>query len=212
MALVLGISAPTIAAPKAASVKLVMVEVEDHELMSAHQLQPTTIEPGGLFVPPDVAKEWLDLGLLPGDVIRFANGSPTTDHFYVADGVTVLDIVRNGKPVIIHIMAHGKSSAQVDLSADQFKELVDATTRGPIATPVRIDDNPSGVRMVDMLVPLYIEAYGTRSSPRLPTSTRTLPTRVLDWTSAPYLNAAVPSINACGTNKAYAAVMSMIAV
>jgi hypothetical protein len=36
--------------------------------------------------------------------------------------------------------------------------------------------------------------------------------RVLAWSSARYLNAAVPSINACGTNKAYAAVMSMIPV
>jgi S1-C subfamily serine protease len=159
MALVLGVSAPTIAAPKAASVKLVMVEVDDHEMAFSNQLQPTTIEPGGLFVPPDVAKEWLELGLLPGDIIRFANGSPTTDHFYVADGVTVLDIVRNGKPAIIHIMAHGKSTAQVDLSADSFKDLIDATTRGPIATPLLVDNKPSGVRVIDMLVPLYIQLY-----------------------------------------------------
>jgi hypothetical protein len=157
--LVLGVSAPTIAAPKAASVKLVMVEVDDHEMSFSNQLPPTTIEPGGLFVPPDAAKEWLDLGLLPGDIIRFANGSPTTDHFYVADGVTVLDIVRNGKPVIIHIMAHGKPAAQVDLSADQFKDLNDAMTRGPISTPLLVDNKPSGVRMIDMLVPLYIQLY-----------------------------------------------------
>jgi hypothetical protein len=152
MALALGLATPASAAPAA---KLIMVELENYELSFANPLPAATAEPGGLLVPPDVAKEWLDLGLLPGDVIRFKNGRAARDDFYVGDGVTVIDLIRNGKPVILHIVAHGRSTSKAELTADQWKELDDTIAKAPIATPVEHDGEPSGVRIVDLLMSLY---------------------------------------------------------
>jgi hypothetical protein len=151
MALVLATGAAN-AAPQP---KIIMIELETHELTFSHQLPPTMAEPGGLFVPPDADKEWLELGLLPGDIIRYANGSAVTDHFFVADGVSVLDVIRNGKPIELHILVHGASTESNDLTDVQFKELVAAANNGPISTPLLRDGKPSGVRIVDMMMSIY---------------------------------------------------------
>ena len=151
VALVLGTGVAS-AAPQP---KIVMIELETHELSFRNELPPTMSEPGGLFVPPDADKSWLELGLMPGDIIRYANGSAVTDHLMVGDGVTVLDVVRSGKPIVLHILVHGDSTDSNDLTDVQFKELVATVSKGPISTPLLRDGRPSGVRIIDMMMMIY---------------------------------------------------------
>ena len=156
VAILLAIATTAAAAP--AKPTLISVEI-DHEIgfrTFRHGLPPATTEPGGFQVPIGVDPEWLELGLRPGDLVRYANGSPVADRLLVSDGVLVLDIVRNGKPVVLHIVIRGKSSRAVKLTGDDFKDLVERTANGPLSTPMQIGNAPSGVRIIDMVLSIQI--------------------------------------------------------
>jgi S1-C subfamily serine protease len=114
------------------------------------------VEPGGLVVPPDADKEWFKIGLRPGDVIRFANGSAVSGRLMIGDGLTILDVVRGGKPLVLHITIHAKTTREAKLTGFQFDELVALTARAPLSTPVTLNGKPSGVRISDILVSLHI--------------------------------------------------------
>jgi C-terminal processing protease CtpA/Prc len=110
-------------------------------------LQQAVDEPGGVAVDSDPM--WTKLGLKPGDVIRSENGRPVGDRILLGPGPLLLEITRNGKPVLMRLMLRGKDHHRTKLTDDEFDEVVERTKQGPLATPLRAHGQPSGVRVID---------------------------------------------------------------
>jgi hypothetical protein len=156
VAVAVALAAPVAAAP--AQPALIMVEVDEDLGYSSflHPLPNATTEPGGLVVPTDADAEWFKIGLQPGDIIRYSNGNAVTGRLLIGDGITILDVVRGGKPMVLHVTIHAKSTREVKLTDYQFDELVALTARAPLSTPVTLHNKPSGVRISDILVSLHV--------------------------------------------------------
>jgi len=110
-------------------------------------LVAVTEEPGGLAVPIAGTADFARYGLQPGDVIRAVNGSLVFDTVRVSEGVTVLDVVRQRKPLLIKIVMHGKTTSTTSLTNLEYLDLLDRLASPPFSTPVLRDGKPSGVRI-----------------------------------------------------------------
>ena len=150
-------SATAVAAPVTGRpIKAVNLEI-DHEHVIILAGTPATEEPGGMRVPDDAGDEWREIGLLPGDTVRDLNGSALSEQLVIGSGVSVLEIQRGGKPLLLRLVIHDPSPAEVTLSDAQWKDMLDSISgRTPLATPMMHDGRPSGVRVVDMLLALNL--------------------------------------------------------
>lgn len=162
MGLKVPILAVLVAATAAAAptMPVVNIEVERDALGHSFFLQAgaAEAEPGGLVVPAGAGPEWTGLGLKPGDVIRYRDGSPAAEHIIVADGMTVFDIVRNGKPMLVRVIVHGSPFEQSTLKETDYHDVVKRISNGdPHSTPVTSNGKPSGVRITDSLLSFDLE-------------------------------------------------------
>jgi hypothetical protein len=110
-------------------------------------LLAVTEEPGGLAVPIEGTADFARYGLQPGDVIRAANGSLVFDTLRVSEGVTVLDVVRQHKPLLIKIVLHGKTTNATSLTNLEYLDLLDRLSSPPFSIPVLRNGKASGVRI-----------------------------------------------------------------
>jgi type II secretory pathway component PulC len=110
-------------------------------------LVAVTEEPGGLAVPIAGTADFARYGLQPGDVIRGVNGSLVFDTVRVSEGVTVLDVVRQHKPLLIKVVLHGKSTSTTSLTNLEYLALIDRLASPPFSSPVLRDGKASGVRI-----------------------------------------------------------------
>jgi len=138
------------------------VELEHKQLsnrLSASSLAQATVEPGGLEVVAGSNAEWFALGFKPGDIIIAENGSPVGERMYISDGVHVFDVLRNKKPLVIRVVIHPGARRTRTIEEERFDKLVehvnDATDTRSV--PVKNAAGPSGVRVIDTLLGLYLE-------------------------------------------------------
>jgi len=138
--------------------KLVSIELDKEFTFHAFRkdLPAATEEPGGLVVPVDAGPEYIEIGLQPGDLLRYVNGTPAGDNLLISEGVYVFDVVRGGKPLLVHLVVHGAASSSSKLDDDDWASLQAALKRGPLATPMTVNGKPSGVRITDMLIAIHL--------------------------------------------------------
>ncbi|MFT3696764.1 MAG: hypothetical protein QM831_26720 [Kofleriaceae bacterium] len=139
--------------------KLVMLEVDhiDTTFSYTSQLPLETREPGGLLVPPAASSEWLRVGLQPGDIVESVNGSHVGDHFYIQEGVTIVELLRAGKPVLLHLTIHPEDTGTIDLTQDRFLDMVGVIHKDPIGAPLLQHGQASGVRSLELLLSIYLQ-------------------------------------------------------
>ncbi len=139
--------------------KLVSIELDKEFSFHAFRkdLPAATEEPGGSLVPVDAAPEYMEIGLQPGDVLRYVNGAPAGDSLSISEGVYVFDVVRGGKPLLIHLVVHGAASSSSKLDDDDWNLLQAALKRGPLSTPMTVNGKPSGVRITDLLITIHLQ-------------------------------------------------------
>jgi hypothetical protein len=143
-----------------AAPKVVEVEVQHdqfHYLAFLNTPPQATDEPGGWKIPDKLSKEWAAIGLHPGDIVRYVNGSPAGDRMIIGEGVTVLELERGGQRVFLRVTVHGKANRTVTLTQHAFERIVEQTHTGQLATPVQQNGAPSGVRIIDMLLSIHVE-------------------------------------------------------
>lgn len=157
MSCLLGLTLTT-SAMAAPPTKLVSIELDKEFSFRAFRkdLLAVTEEPGGLVVPVDAGPEYMEIGLQPGDVIRYVNGTPASDGLRVTEGRYVFDVVRGGKPLIVRLVVHGAASSSTKLDDDEWTSLLDALKRGPLSTPMTVNGKPSGVRIIDLVITIHI--------------------------------------------------------
>lgn len=164
-AAVLAGSAPIAAAPGARPIPgppIISIELEHKQIgtrLLATSLAQAQVEPGGLEVAANSPADWFTLGFKPGDVIVAENGSPVGERLYISDGIHVFDVLRAGKPLMLRVVIRPPARRTRTLEEDRFDKLVehvgDATdTR---AVPVRDARGPSGVRVVDTLLGMFVD-------------------------------------------------------
>jgi S1-C subfamily serine protease len=147
------------AAPKPT---LVNVEVERDALgyqSFLSQLPAAEVEPGGLLVPQQPGAHWLAMGLKPGDVIRYFDGTPAADRIMVRDGVNVFEIVRNGKPIVLRVLVHSPSTETSTLRETDFQDVLKRIVGpDPHSTVVKNKAGAiTGVRVTNMLLGFSVE-------------------------------------------------------
>ncbi|CAN5137507.1 hypothetical protein BH11MYX1_BH11MYX1_39260 [soil metagenome] len=157
MSCLLGLALATSAAG-APPTKLVSIELDKEFSFRSFMkdLPAATDEPGGLVIPVDAGPEYLEIGLQPGDLLRYINGAPASDNLRINQGLFIFDVVRGGKPVVIHLMVHGTTTSSVKLDDDDWQSLQSALKRGPLSTPMTVHGRPSGVRIIDLLLTIHI--------------------------------------------------------
>ncbi|MEO8554252.1 MAG: hypothetical protein ABI678_29955 [Kofleriaceae bacterium] len=110
-------------------------------------LVTVTEEPGGLAVPIEGTADFARYGLQPGDVIRGVNGNLVYDTVRVSEGVTMLDVVRQHRSLLIKLVLHGKATSAANLTNLEYLDLLDGLASPPFSIPVLRDGKASGVRI-----------------------------------------------------------------
>jgi S1-C subfamily serine protease len=103
------------------------------------------VEPGGRLVPRDAAASWFAIGLKPGDVIVREGGRPVGNLLVLAEGGELLEIVRDGRTVLLRVTIHGEVTREVVVD----DAALHSAARRAIATPIKRDGHATGVRMLD---------------------------------------------------------------
>jgi hypothetical protein len=160
--LVLALAARGQAAPsRAPAPTVIVVEVDRSKLNYVAfltKLPQATAEPGGFEITAQAPKEWFLLGLEVGDVIRAENGRPVEDRLIVGDGLLLLDVIRKGKLVMLRITVYSKPTDTHVLKPQAMDSLVDLTNQpGERSAPVQRNGVPSGVRVIDTILTLYLD-------------------------------------------------------
>lgn len=142
--------------------QMIHVELEHKQLgtrLASSSLKQATIEPGGLEIVASSPPEWFALGFKAGDVIIAENGSPVGERMYVGDGIHVFDVRRAGKPLIIRVVIHPAQRRSRTLDEDRYDKLVEHAkdTSDVRVVPLKNATGPSGVRIVDTLIGLYMD-------------------------------------------------------
>lgn len=138
------------------------VELEHKQLGSrliASSLKQATTEPGGLEISATSPAEWFTLGFKVGDVIVAENGSPVGERMYVGDGIHVFEVLRAGKPLLIRAVIYPATRRTRMLDEDRYDKLVEHVkdTTDTRVVPLKNKTGPSGVRVVDTLIGLYMD-------------------------------------------------------
>jgi hypothetical protein len=139
----------------AAPVPVITVDLDLDKIETLELLTPdlpwNEQEPGGMIVPPFANRSWFTIGLKPGDIIRYEDGHATTSNPSVGEGVTVLDIVRDAKPMLLRIVVHGDRRRVVSVNDGDVHGLAHrvAAAKSPIVTPIHKGTVATGVRIVD---------------------------------------------------------------
>ncbi len=159
----LGLGSASVAAPAPKAIsgpQIVNVELEHKQLrLLSSSLQQATAEPGGLEILATSPPDWFALGFLPGDVILAENGSPVGERMYVADGTHVFDVLRNKRLILIRVVIHPPTRRTRMIDEERYDKLLehakDATDIRVV--PLKNAAGPSGVRVVDTLLGLFLE-------------------------------------------------------
>lgn len=128
-------------------VSAITIELPEEGAPALTGLVQITEEPGGLAVPIEATAELSRYGLLPGDVIRAANGSLVFDSLRVSEGTTVLEVIRQHKPLLIKIVLRGKASATTSMTHLEYLDLLERLHSPPYGVTVLRGGKPSGVRV-----------------------------------------------------------------
>ncbi|MBA2543936.1 MAG: PDZ domain-containing protein [Deltaproteobacteria bacterium] len=140
---------------------VIQIELEHNQLghrSFSSKLSQATVEPGGFEVTAGSPAEWFAIGFKTGDIILAENGSPVGERMFLNDGIHVFDVVRNKKPIMLRVIVHPASRRTRTLDEQRFDKLVEhAKTSDPRSTPLRNASGPSGVRVIDTLLSLYLE-------------------------------------------------------
>jgi S1-C subfamily serine protease len=140
---------------RAAPTPVVTVDLDTDKIESVELISPdlpwNDQEPGGMLVPPFANQSWFAIGLRAGDIIRYADGRPVSSNPSVSEGITFLDIVRDGKPLVLRIVMHGDKRRVVSVNDGDVHGLAHrvAAAKQPLVTPVRKGTVATGVRIVD---------------------------------------------------------------
>ncbi|HUJ61270.1 MAG TPA: hypothetical protein VLX92_22355 [Kofleriaceae bacterium] len=135
------------AAADPAGPPLVTVEVADSELDISEMLQPLAWshdDPVGVIVPPGPCL-WNKVGLVAGDIILRDNGKPVDGPPLLGEGQELLDIVRDGRPLLVRVIIHGDATQEVEVSDAAVRELVHGQDK--LAVPVVRAGATVGVRV-----------------------------------------------------------------
>jgi hypothetical protein len=166
LGLALAMVSPSIAAPKPTPAPpLIQIQLEYAQLrklqLSRSRLPQATVEPGGLEVTQAVDPDWLTLGLEVGDLIIAENGRPIGERLQLTEGTYVFEVLRNRKLVLLRIVVHPNQQRTRTIDEDRYDRLLEmaaGSASDPHSTPVRgTNGQPSGVRVIDMLLGLYLE-------------------------------------------------------
>jgi hypothetical protein len=151
--------ATTTAAASPPPVILLDVDRDQLDGIVWSQLPPSEVEPGGLVVPANADASWFTVGLKPGDILRYLDGEAAVGLILLRDGVNLLEIERNRKPLLLRVTIHGPALATARLRETEFEELAKqlASVSDPHTTVVRRKDVPSGVRVVTSLLRFSID-------------------------------------------------------
>lgn len=147
------------AAVAQAAPQVIEVEVERAELAASWTALPDhDLEPGGAIVPPNADAAWRRIGLQPGDIVRFVDGKPAQAVDEPRDGITLYEIERGGRRMLVRVMIHGKDALKAELSESAFQNILDRIIDpDPRTVPVRDKRGPSGVRVIDFFLGIHLE-------------------------------------------------------
>jgi hypothetical protein len=148
---------PVTAAPRTPTVIAIEIEHDKFEHIGfGEQLPMAEEEPGGFLVPKNADPKWFALGLKPDDIIVTEDGRPVGEMLLISDGLTLLGVLRKGKPVILAITIHPEPHQTLEIDDDSMKRL--QTMNPPFAIPVRNKHgNPTGMRVIDILIAAYVK-------------------------------------------------------
>ncbi len=154
--------APELSAAPTVQTPVIVVELE-HTTLGHHiffsKLTQATVEPGGIEVNASSPPEWLTIGFKPGDLVITENGSPIGERLMFSDGIHLFDVIRNKKAMILKVIVHPAPRRSKTVDESNFDKLVDvvSTPNDVRSTPVNNAAGPSGVRVIDTILSLYLE-------------------------------------------------------
>lgn len=160
VALAAGLS---LAAPKRTAPAVVQTELEYTQVrrLQLSALPLTSVEPGGLEVTGSADPDWLTLGFEVGDLIVAENGRAIGERLRLHEGTYVFDVLRKRKLVLVRIVVHPPGHKSQTIDEDRFDKLLEMAANAPHdpqSTPVHgANGQPSGVRVIDTLLGLYLE-------------------------------------------------------
>lgn len=164
LGLALAVVTPALAAPRSTAPQLVQIELDQAQArklqLIRHKLPQATVEPGGLEITPNADPDWLTVGFKVGDLIVAENGHAVGERLILHEGVYMFDVIRNKKLVVVRLVIHPSPRKTRVLDEDRYDKLLDVanTPNDPHSTPVRGPAGPSGVRVIDTLLGLYMDA------------------------------------------------------
>jgi hypothetical protein len=149
----------TAAVAQAAPTQVVDIEVDRAQLAASWSTLPEhDLEPGGAIVPANADASWFRIGLQANDIVRSVDGDPVKSLDEPSDGLTIFELDRNGRRVLVRVMIHGKDAVKAELSESTFQDILDRfADPDPRVTPVRDKRGPSGVRVADFFLGIHLE-------------------------------------------------------
>lgn len=134
----------------AAPPTVIQVDVDLEKLDRESDLKFSESEPLGLAVTLDGGRYWQQIGCKVGDLIQRMDGDPTsTSQSGFSEGVHSVELLRDGKPVLLRVVVHGPQLRTVHLTASDAADVVtriDRSGAGAIAIPLK---HAQGVRMIE---------------------------------------------------------------
>jgi hypothetical protein len=144
---------------QAAPTQVVDIEVDRAQLAASWSTLPEhDLEPGGVIVPASADASWFRIGLQANDIVRYVDGDPVQSLDEPSDGLTMIELDRNGRRVLVRVMIHGKDSVKAELGESSYQDVLDRLADpDPRVIPVRDKRGPSGVRVVDFFLGIHLE-------------------------------------------------------
>ncbi|HEY1814068.1 MAG TPA: PDZ domain-containing protein [Kofleriaceae bacterium] len=134
----------------AAPPTVLQVDVDLEKLDRESDLKFSETEPIGLAVTMDGGRYWQQIGCKVGDLIQRMDGDPTsTSQSGFSEGVHSVELLRDGKPVLLRVVVHGPVLRTVHLTASDAADVVtriDRSGAGAIAIPLK---HAQGVRVIE---------------------------------------------------------------
>jgi S1-C subfamily serine protease len=142
-----------------AAPQVIEVEVDRAQLATSWTALPDhDVEPGGAIVPPNADASWLRIGLQAGDIVRYVDGKPAQAVDEPRDGITLYEVDRGARRLVLRVLIHGKDSLKAELSESAFQNVLDRVVDPePRTLPVRDKRGPSGVRVIDFFLGIHLE-------------------------------------------------------
>jgi type II secretory pathway component PulC len=149
----------TAAVAHAAPTQVVDIEVDRAELATSWSTLPEhDLEPGGASVPANADASWFRIGLQANDIVRYVDGDPVKSLDEPSDGLTMIEVQRGGRRVMLRVLIHGKDAVKSEINESAFQTILERLADpDPRVSPVRDKRGLSGVRVVDFFLGIHLE-------------------------------------------------------